>query len=68
MSDLTSHPFINFFDTCNLIHNIKDIDKLDVLEDYVLDTINENINIAAYDGLDKDDIFEASRNLYRRRS
>ena len=68
MSDLTSHSVINFFDTCNLIHNIKDIDKLDVLEDYVLDTINENINIAAYDGLDKDDIFEASRNLYRRRS
>jgi len=41
---------------------------LDVLEDYVLDTINENINIAAYDGLDKDDIFAANRNLYRRRS
>lgn len=36
---------------------------MDILEDYVLDTINENINIAAYDGLDKEDIFEASRNL-----
>jgi hypothetical protein len=27
----------------------------------MLDAINENINIAAYAGLGKDDIFEASR-------
>ncbi|MGB9169743.1 MAG: hypothetical protein WCB31_12545 [Nitrososphaeraceae archaeon] len=40
---------------------------MDHLEDYELEDINENINIDAYDGLDKDHIFEASRNLYRRR-
>jgi len=34
----------------------------------VLGAIKENINIDAYEGLDKDDIFEAIRNLYRRGS
>jgi len=34
----------------------------------VLDAIKKNINIEAYDRLDKDDIFEAIRNLDRRGS
>jgi hypothetical protein len=41
---------------------------LDDLADYVLDAIKENINIEAYDRLDKNDIFEAIRNLDRRGS
>ena len=34
----------------------------------MLDGIKENVNIDAYEGSDKDDIFEAIRNLYRRGS
>lgn len=48
------------------ITNIKDIDKLDKLADAVLDDIKQNTQINASDGLDKEELLIALKDLYRR--
>ncbi len=49
------------------ITNIKDIDKLDQLADALLDDIKQNSQINISDGLDKEELFTALKDLYRRR-
>lgn len=48
------------------ITNIKDIDKLDKLTDAVLDDIKQNTQINISDGLDKEELLTALKDLYRR--
>lgn len=49
------------------ITNIKEIDKLDSLADMVLDNIKQNSKIDASDGIDKEELFTAMKDLYSAR-
>ena len=45
------------------VTGIKDIDKLDEFADAVLDSIKKNANINVSDGLDKEELFQAMKDL-----
>jgi hypothetical protein len=45
------------------VTGIKDIDKLDEFADAVLDSIKKNANINVSDGLDKEELFHAMKDL-----
>lgn len=45
------------------VTGIKDIDKLDEFADAVLDSIKKNDNINVIDGLDKEELFQAMKDL-----
>lgn len=45
------------------VTGIKDIDKLDEFADAVLDSIKKNDNINVSDGLDKEELFQAMKDL-----
>ena len=45
------------------VTGIKDIDKLDEVADAVLDSIKKNANINVSDGLDKEELFQAMKDL-----
>lgn len=47
------------------VTGIKDIDKLDQLTNLVLDNIKQNTQINTADGIDKEELFIAMRDLYR---
>jgi hypothetical protein len=44
---------------------IKDIDKLDNIADAILDNIKKNARIDVSDGLDKQELFEAMKDLFK---
>jgi hypothetical protein len=50
------------------ITKIKDIDKLDEFADVVLDSIKQNAKIDVSDGLDKEELFAAMKDLSRGQS
>ena len=65
----TTQENINRYDLLKQISEItkiKDIDQLDNFADALLDNIRQNTQINVSDGLDKEELFEAMKDLYRR--